>query len=122
MPKCNRSKPSLPLLLTIFLSLTAYSPARAEPPATRPAYPTNETQQQRNNRLKWWRESRFGMFIHFGPVALKGEEISWSRANTNPACPNKGPIPAYEYDNLYKQFNPTDFDAKRWVQIAQSAG
>ena len=53
------------------------------------------------------------MFIHWGPVSLKGTEISWSRANSNPAHPNKGPIPVEVYDNLYKQFNPTKFDARR---------
>lgn len=74
------------------------------------------------DRLAWWREARFGMFIHWGPVSLKGTEISWSRANTNPKCPNKGEIPADVYDNLYKQFNPTLFDAAEWTAIAKAAG
>jgi alpha-L-fucosidase len=73
-------------------------------------------------RLTWWREARFGLFIHWGPVSLKGTEISWSRANTNPLCPNKGPIPAAEYDNLYKKFNPTLFNAAEWAGIAKAAG
>ncbi len=73
-------------------------------------------------RLAWWREARFGLFIHWGPVSLKGTEISWSRANTNPACPNKGPIPAEVYDNLYKEFNPTQFNAAEWAGIAKDAG
>jgi alpha-L-fucosidase len=73
-------------------------------------------------RLAWWREARFGLFIHWGPVSLKGTEISWSRANTNPACPNKGPIPAAEYDNLYKEFNPIRFDASEWAGLAKDAG
>ncbi|MGD0782425.1 MAG: alpha-L-fucosidase [Candidatus Aminicenantales bacterium] len=73
-------------------------------------------------RLAWWREARFGLFIHWGPVSLKGTEISWSRANTNPLCPNKGPIPAAEYDNLYKRFNPTLFNAAEWAGIAKAAG
>lgn len=73
-------------------------------------------------RLRWWAESRFGIFIHWGPVSLKGTEISWSRANTNPKCPNKGPIPADVYDNLYKEFNPSKFDASEWVRICKAAG
>jgi alpha-L-fucosidase len=73
-------------------------------------------------RLKWWTDARFGMFIHWGPVSLSEQEISWSRANTNPQCPNGGPIPAEEYDNLYKRFNPTEFNAKEWVRIAKDAG
>ncbi|MGZ5425347.1 MAG: alpha-L-fucosidase, partial [Candidatus Aminicenantales bacterium] len=33
-------------------------------------------------RLDWWRDARFGLFIHWGPISLKGTEISWSRANS----------------------------------------
>ena len=40
----------------------------------------------------------------------------------NPACPNNGPIPVAVYDNLYKDFNPLKFDARRWVAIAKAAG
>jgi len=55
-------------------------------------------------------------------VSLKGTEISWSRANTNPKCPNNGDIPATVYDHLYKNFNPTNFNAREWVGIAKAAG
>ncbi|MCX6928904.1 MAG: alpha-L-fucosidase, partial [Verrucomicrobia bacterium] len=73
-------------------------------------------------RVQWWGEGRFGMFIHWGHVSLKGTEISWSRANSNPKCPNNGPIPAAEYDHLYQRFNPTNFNAREWVELAQAAG
>ena len=72
--------------------------------------------------LKQWQDARYGMFIHWGPVSITEKEISWSRANTNPKCPNNGVTPADVYDNLYKEFNPTEFDAKEWVSIAQASG
>jgi alpha-L-fucosidase len=56
---------------------------------------------------------RFGMFIHWGPVALKGTEISWSRGRE---------IPVEVYDNLYKEFNPELFNAADWVGTAKAAG
>ena len=63
--------------------------------------------------LAKWRDLRFGMFIHWGPVSLKGTEIGWSRGT---------PIPIEEYDNLYKKFNPVKFDPDQWVKIAKDAG
>ncbi len=72
--------------------------------------------------LETWRSNRFGMFIHWGPVTLTGLEISWSRANSNPQCPNYGPTPVDVYDSLYTQFDPTNFNASNWVAVAQAAG
>lgn len=89
--------------------------AGAPPLSTDPPRPFPE-------RLAWWAEARFGVFIHWGPVSLKGTEISWSRANTNPKCPNQGTIPAEVYDNLYREFNPRRFDANTWAGIAKTAG
>ena len=63
--------------------------------------------------LKKWQEMKFGLFIHWGPVSLRGTEIGWSRGRE---------IPIQEYDNLYKEFNPVLFDAKEWVGIAKTAG
>jgi alpha-L-fucosidase len=63
--------------------------------------------------IKSWQDARFGMFIHWGPVSLKGTEIGWSRGSQ---------VPTEEYDNLYKQFNPTKFNAAEWVAVAKAAG
>jgi len=75
-----------------------------------------------NARMAWWREARFGMFIHYGPVTLTGQEISWSRANSNPKCPNQGKTPVGIYDHLYQAFNPTNFNAADWAGVAKMAG
>ncbi|MDR1860676.1 MAG: alpha-L-fucosidase [Bacteroidales bacterium] len=66
-----------------------------------------------DNRIERWKDARFGMFIHWGPVALKGTEIGWSRGQQ---------VPVEEYDNLYKQFNPVKFNADEWVGVAKAAG
>jgi alpha-L-fucosidase len=81
-----------------------------------------ETKAAQDARMAWWREARFGMFIHYGPVTLTGKEISWSRANSNTNCPNNGPTPVEVYDNLYKEFNPTNFNAGTWADVAKAAG
>ena len=72
-----------------------------------------ESKQESDSRMKWWRGARFGLFIHWGPVSLKGTEIGWSRGKQ---------VPLDEYDNLYKQFNPSKFNAKEWAGTAKAAG
>ena len=74
--------------------------------------------------LQQWQSNRFGMFIHFDPSALTGQEISWSRAGRRPDR-NENPTngtPAAEYDQLYRRFNPGNFDAGAWVNIAKETG
>lgn len=63
--------------------------------------------------LARWRALRFGMFIHWGPVSLKGTEIGWSRG---------AGVPVDVYDQLYREFNPTLFNAADWVAVAKAAG
>jgi alpha-L-fucosidase len=63
--------------------------------------------------LSWWREARFGMFVHWGPVSLRGTEIGWSRGKE---------VPVEEYDALYRRFDPRRFDARAWARLAKDAG
>ncbi|HNR35944.1 MAG TPA: alpha-L-fucosidase, partial [Candidatus Hydrogenedentes bacterium] len=75
------------------------------------------------DRMQWWREARFGLFIHWGPVSLKGTEIGWSRGGERRGTGGApGQIPVEVYDNLYKEFNPVEFNAREWVEIAKQAG
>ncbi len=92
-------------MMIVAATLTLYTPCPA--PAQNLASAPNAA------RLAWWREARFGMFIHWGPVSLKGTEIGWSRGDS---------VPIVEYDALYRSFNPTKFDADQWVKIAKAAG
>lgn len=72
-----------------------------------------ETPQERDARMAWWQEARFGMFVHWGPVSLKGTEIGWSRGDQ---------VPVQEYDYLYQRFNPTNFNARAWAKLARECG
>lgn len=63
--------------------------------------------------LSRWQAMRFGLFVHWGPVSLKGTEIGWSRGRE---------VPVAEYDQLYRRFNPSQFDAQQWVATAKAAG
>ena len=74
--------------------------------------------------IERWQDWRFGLFIHYGPISLKGTEISWSRAGERRDRHENitEGVPATEYDGLYHQFNPTNFNAREWADIAKATG
>ena len=77
----------------------------------------------KDERMEWWRQARFGMFIHWGLYAVpagewKGEKIS----GIGEWIMERAKIPVSEYEQLAKQFNPVKFDAEEWVLIAKNAG
>ncbi|MCX5676048.1 MAG: alpha-L-fucosidase [Planctomycetota bacterium] len=110
----QRESCALWLTLFIIAALAAMpAAARAEAPTAPPAAAAAAPAPPPPENLEKWRAMRFGMFIHWGPVSLKGTEIGWSRG---------AQVPIEEYDNLYKQFNPTKFNADEWVRTAKDAG
>jgi alpha-L-fucosidase len=75
------------------------------------------------SRMDWWLDDKFGMFIHWGPSSLAGVEISWARETHPFDHPGKlEKMPDEEYDVLYENFNPVDFDADALVRTAKEAG
>lgn len=82
-----------------------------------------ETPAQRNERMAWWREARFGMFIHWGLYSIPagtwdGKQIP----SIGEWIMNNASIPVKDYKALASQFNPTSFNAHDIVALAKSAG
>ena len=84
---------------------------------------SEESIEDFNKRMRWWREARFGMFIHWGVYSVpagvwKGRKVplpgEWIM--------NRALIPKREYKKLAPQFNPTKFNASEWARLAKSAG
>ena len=78
---------------------------------------------ERDARMQWWRDARFGMFIHWGVYAVAGGEWKGKEVKTaGEWIMNKADIPVAEYEKLAKQFNPVKYDPAEWVRIAKDAG
>ncbi len=77
-----------------------------------------------DKRMEWWREARFGMFIHWGVYAVpagvyKGHEMTRGGGEW---IMNRSKIPVAEYQQYAKQFNPVKYNAEAWVKAAKDAG
>ncbi|HEY3412666.1 MAG TPA: alpha-L-fucosidase [Armatimonadota bacterium] len=82
-----------------------------------------ETKAQKDARMAWWREARFGMFIHWGLYAVPAGR--WNGKTVDGASEwllNNAQIKVADYEPLQKQFNPVKFDALAWVRLAKAAG
>jgi alpha-L-fucosidase len=85
------------------------------------AAPTGEP--ERSQRTKWWRDAKFGMFIHWGLYAVPAGE--WKGEKTSSYSEwlmFAKKIPVKEYEQLAGQFNPVKFKAEEWVRLAKQAG
>ena len=80
-----------------------------------------ESKPEKDIRMQWWRDARFGMFIHWGLYAVPAGE--WKGA-TNHAewIRTSAQIPLDVYNKFVPQFNPVNFNAESWVQMAKDAG
>ncbi len=74
-------------------------------------------------RMEWWRDARFGMFIHWGLYAIPAGEWKDQRIDgIGEWIMERADIPVSEYQKLAEQFNPVKFNAEQWVNIAKNAG
>ncbi len=106
------------------------APARGEEKAGQPAAKNDtkreqhgESKEQRDARMRWWRDARFGMFVHWGLYAIPAGEWNGEPVKGNGEwIMQTGKVPVKEYEKLAGKFNPVKFDAKEWVRIAAGAG
>src|SRR3954470_11262789 len=77
----------------------------------------------KDKRLEWFREAKYGLFIHWGLYSIPAGEWKGRRSpGLGEWIMNRAQIRVREYEPLAKQFNPVRFDADAWVQLAQDAG
>jgi len=119
-------KITIAVLLTAIICGTGHA---AYPPMTKTgqadsAWPyKDETPAQRAERMGWWRDARFGMFIHWGVYSVpagtyKGEQVR----GIGEWIMKRAEIPVDVYKDYAKDFNPVNYDPEAWVKLAKAAG
>ena len=71
------------------------------------------TASTRDERMQWWREARFGMFVHYGAYAKIGRN-EWAMSLEN--------IPVGEYEKIAQSFSPKEGAPRQWAKLAKEAG
>jgi len=117
-------KPSHPLIQSTCVSLMLATAAHTSAADLSGVPQIYELKEQRDERIQWWREARFGMFIHWGLYAIPGG--TWKGKVRDSGYSEwimfDEKISAKEYEQLAAKFNPAKFDAAEWTSIAKKAG
>jgi alpha-L-fucosidase len=94
---------SIFLLISLLLILSQYGQAQLP----------KETEAQKMQRMKWWTDARFGMFIHWGLYALPARH-EWVK--------NRERMTNEQYQKYFEIFNPDLYNPKEWAKKAKEAG
>lgn len=97
------------VIITVLCAMIIVQPTIADEPDTQ------------DDRLDWWRDARFGLFIHWGLYAIPAGE--WNgETHHGEWIMNTAQIPVDRYEQYVDQFNPVKFDADAWCEMARQAG
>ncbi len=81
----------------------------------------NAASKLNDPKMQWWRDAKFGMFIHWGIYSVPAGK--WGNSTTyGEWIMHSAKIPRATYSGLAKEFNPTQFNAEEWVKLAKAAG
>jgi alpha-L-fucosidase len=116
-PLFCRSKPALAAAALALCCLPSFITAGPSKPARPDLSPADD------DRIGWWREVKFGMFIHWGLYAVPAGEWNGQRVpGIGEWIMNKARIPAADYAKFANDLNPVNFDADSWASLAKEAG
>ena len=115
-PGVLRSCAAIVGLVAISLVMSAVATMRAQGVAA-------DDEAAKRERLKWFHEAKYGLFIHWGLYAVPAGEWKGQRIpGIGEWIMNRAKIPVREYEQIARQFNPVKFNADEWVQLARDAG
>src|SRR5215208_7365319 len=96
--------------------------AGIQPAAQQPPSPT-KVDAAKEKRLEWFREAKYGLFIHWGLYAIPAGEWNGKRSlGLGEWVMLRSAVPVTEYEKLASRFNPVKFNADEWVKLARDAG
>ena len=118
------------IVFIVFFTRLSYAQV---PPEPRTQFDVNESgddmvwwrtsMETRSDRIEWWKEARFGMFVHWGVYSPLGGEYNGKRSGYAEHIQRVAKIYQKEYiDEVVKKFNPVDFDADKWIKALKDAG
>ena len=115
-----------PLIVTaVVCALLAASCKQCKQTSVKPCSLKGEAKQEdsKDKRMKWWREARFGMFIHWGLYAIPAGEWNGKRiSGTGEWIMQIADIPVKDYEKLAGEFNPVKFNADEWSDSPKIQG